>query len=131
MGRRRSGPGAAKHAWLELVSSPGPGTACDGRRGGVRRVGAWKHLSFPAFGGRSMPSVQAPLELLGALVAQRAVEAVPVVEHFDVLEDRRPGLLPRLVALVVHQLGLERAPEALHRRVVPAVAPAAHAALDA
>src|SRR3954471_17951598 len=48
------------------------------------------------------------------------------VEGFDILEDRPPGGLPGREGRAVDELGLERAGEALHGRVVPAVALAAH-----
>src|SRR3954467_13035157 len=52
--------------------------------------------------------------------------AAAVVEGFHVLEDRPPGRLPGREAGAVDELGLERAEEALHGRVVVAVALAAH-----
>src|SRR4051794_33152324 len=52
--------------------------------------------------------------------------ASAVVEGFHVLEDRALGGLPGREGRAVHELGLERAEEALHGRVVPAVALAAH-----
>src|SRR5688572_14767477 len=76
---------------------------------------------------RRVSSIEARLELLGALVAYRGVTPPAIVPALDVPEDRLPRLLPRPVVPVVHQLRLERPPEALHRRVVVAVADAAHA----
>src|SRR3954447_17628459 len=49
-----------------------------------------------------------------------------IVKGLHVLEDDPAGRLPGRKAGAVNQLGLERAEEALHRRVVPAVALAAH-----
>src|SRR3954465_11561706 len=57
--------------------------------------------------------------------------APAVVEGFHVLEDRPPGRLPGREAGAVDELGLERAEEALHGRVVVAVALAAHGLPDA
>src|SRR3954467_2319300 len=57
--------------------------------------------------------------------------AAAVVEGFHVLEDRPPGRLPGREAGAVDELGLERAEEALHGRVVVAVALAAHGLPDA
>jgi hypothetical protein len=57
--------------------------------------------------------------------------APAVVEGFHVLEDRALGGLPGREAGAVDKLGLERAEEALHGRVVVAVAFAAHGLPDA
>jgi hypothetical protein len=56
-------------------------------------------------------SVQGRLESFGADVAYRTVPAYSSVEHFDVLEDRQPRILPRGVPLMVHQFRFQRAPE--------------------
>src|SRR3954471_5616029 len=64
-------------------------------------------------------------------VAQGRVQTLPVVEDLDVLEHRRPGLRPGAEMDVVDVLLLERGEEGLHRRVVEAVALAAHRLLDA
>ncbi len=50
-----------------------------------------------------------------------------LVPDLDPLEDRQPRLLVRAEATAVHQLLLQRRPEALHHRVVVAVAGPAHA----
>src|SRR6476620_6351033 len=71
-----------------------------------------------------------PLVLGRGDVPQRRVPPDAVVERLDVLEDARPRLLARGVVLVVDQLLLQAGEERLHRGVVPAVAPAAHAARD-
>src|SRR3954452_557340 len=52
--------------------------------------------------------------------------APAVVKDLEVLEDRALGRLPGREGRAVHELGLEAAEEALHGRVVPAVALAAH-----
>ena len=54
-----------------------------------------------------------------------------VVEAFDVVEHIGPGLIPRPISLAVDAFGLQRREEALHRRIVPDVARAAHRADDA
>src|SRR3954447_1539598 len=54
----------------------------------------------------------------------------PVEEDLDVLEEARPGLLSRREDLAASQLLLQAREEALHRRVIPAIAPPAHAAHD-
>src|SRR3954454_22230154 len=56
--------------------------------------------------------------------------ASAVVEGFHVLEDRPPGRLPGREGRAVHELVLQAAEEALHRRVVEAVALAAHGLRD-
>src|SRR5256714_1066409 len=76
------------------------------------------------------PSVQLRLELFGALVAQCTVSSPAIVPAFDPLEDAGRRLGSGRVMLLVHQLALERAPEALGHRVVVAVAAPAHAAGD-
>src|SRR5437879_3627104 len=75
--------------------------------------------------------VMRPLELLRRQVAQGGVQADAVVERLDVLEDARPRLGAGRVRLVVDQLPLQAGEEALDRRVVPALADAAHTAGDA
>ena len=54
--------------------------------------------------------------------------ALPVIKHFDVLEDLLLGLLPGLKTAMMDQLRFEGMEEALGRGVVPAVAFATHAA---
>src|SRR2546426_5765266 len=71
-------------------------------------------------------SVQACLERFGADKAYRRVTPLAIVEDFDELEDRRPGLLARGVALLMHQLAFEGSEEALHRSVVITVSFSAH-----
>src|SRR6202046_294542 len=64
-------------------------------------------------------------------VPQRRVTTLVVVEDLDVFDERRPRLGTRGEVGVVDQLLLQRGEEAFHRRVVPAVGLAAHAARDA
>ena len=64
-------------------------------------------------------------------VAQRPVPPLPVVEDLDGLENRRPGLPVRGEVGLVDPLHLQAAEDALRHGVVPAVALATHAALDA
>ena len=56
------------------------------------------------------------------------MQAPPVVEDLNVLEDAPHGLVAGVVVLAVDQLSLKRVKEAFCNRVVPAVAFAAHAA---
>ena len=63
-----------------------------------------------------------------ALVVQRGVTASPIVKHLDVVKQIALGVFPREVALVEHPFVLQAVEEALHRRVVPAVALATHGA---
>lgn len=53
-----------------------------------------------------------------AEVAERRVPPLPVIEHLDVLEDVGPRFDPRRVPPAQHQLGRERAEEALDRGLV-------------
>src|SRR5262245_4776801 len=71
------------------------------------------------------------LEVLGRLIAESRVKATAVVEGLDVVEHAGTGLVARGVALVIDELGLQRVEEALLRRVVVAVAGAAHAGDEA
>src|SRR5919107_3090710 len=59
-------------------------------------------------------------------IADSRMQALPVVEDFDVFEHGRLRLLTGAETDLVDVLGLERGEEALHRRVVKAVAAAAH-----
>ena len=70
------------------------------------------------------------LELDRAQVAEVRVAPLPIVEHLDVLEDLPGRLLTSSEAAPVYQLTLEGREEALHDRIVPAVALAGHAARD-
>ncbi len=67
------------------------------------------------------------LEVLGRQVVERRVDALPVVERLDVVEQAGARVAVVAVLLVAHELGLQRVEETLHRRVVVAVALAAHA----
>ena len=57
--------------------------------------------------------------------AFRIIEALDVIEHIGL------GFVPRPIGLARRSLGLQRGEEALHRRIVPDVARAAHRADDA
>ena len=67
-------------------------------------------------------------ELDGRSIAERRMFTLPVVEHFDGLEDRLSGLVPGLETVGMDQLRLEGMEETLGRGMVPAIALAAHAA---
>ena len=60
------------------------------------------------------------------LVVQTRLRALPVVEDFDVLADRKAYLLARGEALMIDQFILQRSPEGFDGCVVVAVATAAH-----
>ena len=64
----------------------------------------------------------------GALVPKGAVKPLAVVEHFDVFEERRLGLLAcgEVLLLRINQFNFQRAPERFHDGVVIAVGFAAH-----
>src|SRR5690606_35292180 len=61
-------------------------------------------------------------------VTQGRVTTTGVVEPLDVVEHVGPSLVPGPIHLSIRAFGLERLEEALHRRVVPAIAGSAHAA---
>ena len=71
------------------------------------------------------------LECHWAVVAERRVLSLSIVEQFDVVEHMLHGAGARKVILAVNPFGFQFAEEALRRRVVVAVAPPAHAANDA
>jgi hypothetical protein len=54
-----------------------------------------------------------------------------VVEAFDIVERIGPGVISCPIGLAHRSLGLEGGEEARHRRIVPAIARAAHRAGDA
>ena len=54
-----------------------------------------------------------------------------IIEALDVIEHVGFGLVSRVVCLVRRAFGLQRGEEAFHRRVVPAIARAAHATREA
>jgi hypothetical protein len=58
------------------------------------------------------------------------VEPLPVLKDFDPFEDRGARLRSRGEVSPMDQVAFETAPEALHQRVVVAVAFTAHARLD-
>src|SRR5215218_9545212 len=64
-------------------------------------------------------------------VADARVQTLPIVEDFDVLEHGRPRRLAGAEADLVDVLRLERGEEALHGRVIEAVAAPAHGLRDA
>ena len=54
-----------------------------------------------------------------------------VVEPLNVVKDICTGFVPRLLPSAKHSFDLQCREETLHRRIVPALAPATHAAGDA
>src|SRR3954463_14884781 len=71
------------------------------------------------------------LELDRALVADRRVATLEVVEAIDVLGDVLSGSGPALEVINLLDLSFDRGEEALGDGVVPAISLPAHAALDA
>ena len=57
------------------------------------------------------------VELGGSLIAECRMLALPVIKHFDVLEDRLLDLLPGLETAMMDQLRFEGMEEALGRGV--------------
>src|SRR5690606_16300369 len=112
--------------------------ACGGRsrrcRRCIARAGATRDQSVVA--GSSPEAVDAPqsnfahrVDLGRRTVAERGVTTLPVIEHFDPFENVLACFIPREIALMMHELDLERVKEAFHYRIVPAVAFAAHRAV--
>src|SRR5579863_8820417 len=80
--------------------------------------------------GAAKASIEAGLELFGALVAYRRMTPPAIVPTLDVLKDRTPRLLLRGVITLINQLPFQGAEKALHGGVVITVACAAHADLN-
>jgi hypothetical protein len=47
---------------------------------------------------------------------------LPIIEHFNVIENALPGLCPCFIPIIIHVLCLERMEKALGNRVVIAIA---------
>src|SRR5438128_166005 len=71
-----------------------------------------------------------PLERPRAEIAERRMPPPPVVEDLEVIEQLAARRRPRGPRRVVDELDLQRREETLGHGVVPAIAPAAHAAHD-
>ena len=71
--------------------------------------------------------VQLRFKVHRGLVAEGAVEPLPVVKDFNPFKDRSSGFGPRSKLAAMHEFLLQAAPEAFHRRVIIAVALSAHA----
>src|SRR5215212_10038444 len=69
--------------------------------------------------------------LLWCEIAQGRMQAASIVPAFQELEYVGPGFIARQVVALLDELALQRGIEALHRRIVPAIALAAHRAMDA
>jgi hypothetical protein len=63
-------------------------------------------------------------------VADARVAPLAAVEDLDIFEERGSGLAPCGESGSVHELGFERAEEALHRGIVEAIPLTAHRDLD-
>ena len=70
-------------------------------------------------------------EIRGHLIADFRMAPDTVVEHLDVFKDYLPSLLTGGKAVVMQAFRFERAKEALHRRIVPAISPPTHRCLHA
>src|SRR3954471_5828454 len=64
-------------------------------------------------------------------VSQGRVQALPIVKYLDVLERRGPRLRAGAEPGLMNALRLERGEEALHGRIIQAIAASAHRLLDA
>lgn len=70
-------------------------------------------------------------EINGYLIADFRMTPDTIVEHLDVFKGHLPGLLTGGKAIVMQAFRFERAKEALHRRIVPAVSLPTHLCLHA
>lgn len=73
----------------------------------------------------------APFELGGGQVAERLMQPLSIVKHFDEFKDRGFGLLSGVKLQMMRQLIFKRAHKALGAGIVEAVALARHARIDA
>ena len=64
--------------------------------------------------------------LIGGDVADGRVDPLTIVIAFDVGKQVAPSGIPIEIFAVMDEFGFQRAEEALHRRVVPAVSLSAH-----
>src|SRR4051795_8602293 len=90
-------------------------------RGEIRLSGCRAHSDRPHAGA----------SLGRGSVAQGRVQALPIVKHLDVLEHRGPRLRAGAEPGLMNALRLERGEEALHGRIIQAIAASAHRLLDA
>ncbi len=67
----------------------------------------------------------ASFELGGGLVAERLMQPLSIVKHFDEFKDRGLGLLSGVKLQVMRQLNFKRAPKVLGARIVEASRPCA------
>lgn len=95
--------------------------------GGQSKVG-WPH--FRRVGELGSSSTVLLFIRRWAEIAQSRMAALPIVEYFDVLKNRQLRLLTSPIAVPVGPLAFERTEEGFHRRIVVAIAFAAHADLD-
>ena len=65
-----------------------------------------------------------------AEIVQRRVSSSPIIERFDVEEQVGPGVVARVIHMMMHPFALERAKEAFHRRIVVPGPDAVHTRLD-
>src|SRR5271168_3515388 len=70
-------------------------------------------------------------ELHGTQISDRRVPAFRIIEAFNVVEHIGLGVVARPIGFARRAFGLQRGEEALHRRIVPDIAGAAHGADDA
>src|SRR3954470_7574444 len=71
-----------------------------------------------------------PVCLLRGDVADSGVDPPPIVIAFDVSEQLAPRCVAIGIVALVDEFGFQRAEETLHRRIVPAIALAAHRLRD-
>ena len=98
--------------------------------------GAYKEWGSPDLVDRELSEghllslIEKLLIFIWAEIAQRRVEAMPVVERLNVVEHVGLGLVTSLIRAMVHQFALQRAEEAFHRRIVVPSPSAVHTGAD-
>ena len=68
--------------------------------------------------GHPLLLIEKLLIFIRAEIAQRRVEAMQIVERFNVVEHVGFGLVTSLMRVMVHQFTLQRAKETFHRRII-------------
>jgi len=60
-------------------------------------------------------------KILRRLITEGRVAAPPIVKHFEVFKDLLPGFLPCAVLTMMNEFPFQRAEEAPHTDIIPAV----------
>src|SRR5215203_1963055 len=132
---------STSRAWYPLSATISAGTSALGAASTAAKCRAavssglpsveWRGEIRASFGCTHGDPFHAGPRLGRGAIADGRMQTLPIVEDFDVFEHGRLRLLAGAEADLVDVLGLERGEEALHGRVVQAVAAPAHGLRDA